>query len=390
MEQIHGITLKDNADCARQEALRCRTGRIAAAVLAALLLALLLWPGALQSLKALCNRLFSLSESANSYVYDSFPVPDDTGITLAAVLIGVACAALLTLTFAVRSAVLPVAVAAALAGGQAYFGLALPAAGNLGLFGLLGAAVLLKRASWRGAAVFVACVLTVGLMTITLVPGPNARVEAASEQARDWLSSAFLTDGGEGTEAPDGMLETRHENRRQLDEGDEAALPGQTYELVTELEQEIALPHYTDYLRIALLLVLIPLVLIGPFLPFLWLNRQARKAAEKRAAFDDADNTVAIRAVFSVVIGYLDACGIGRVNALYAERLRGADVPEDYAQRYLAAAQIWQAAVYGGKPVADDQREAFVSLLDATEQLLYEQADRRTKLRLKYMACLHE
>ena len=39
--------------------------------------------------------------------------------------------------------------------------------------------------------------------------------------------------------------------------------------------------------------------------------------------------------------------------------------------------------------MGEEQRAELQSLLNETEQLLYDGADRKTKLRLKYLECLH-
>lgn len=362
---------------------------IVMALAAALLCAV---PAARESAMLLCNRLFDASEAANQYVYKRLPVSDGAAAGPACVLLAIGGAGLAGAAFLCSGGWLPLALAAALAGGQAYFGLSLPAAGNVLLFGLLAACIVKKRAGWRAAAVFAACAAAIALATGALMPGSSAAVENASECVRDWLGTAFETQQGEADGQRPEWIGARHENRRDLSEGAGAAGTDETYRLIAVEEQQIARPHWIDYLRIALMCLLIPVLLVGPFIPFVWINRQQQRIALNRACIDSGECAAAIDGIFALTIGYLDACGIGDRNELHKRRLdrAGGALPEEYRANYRACADIWQEAVYSGHEMTDTQKEQLIALLEQTERLLYDGSGWRNRFRLKYICCLHE
>lgn len=165
----------------------------------------------------------------------------------------------------------------------------------------------------------------------------------------------------------------------------------EAFRLVSLGQKQVSSPEWIDLLKIVLLCLLIPLALALPFLPFLWLNRQSRKASEKWAWQAQQDPGEILRGSFTLVNGYLDACGVGEANALYVHRMNGcAGVPEDYAALYRSCAEAWQRAVYGDRPVTDDERDQALRLLNMTLTRWYDQATLRDRLRLKYVCCLHD
>ncbi|MBQ2323681.1 MAG: hypothetical protein II379_03740, partial [Oscillospiraceae bacterium] len=132
--------------------------------------------------------------------------------------------------------------------------------------------------------------------------------------------------------------------------------------------------------------------LVLPFLPFLLLTRARCRARARQAAFADADNAAAIRAMFRHVMDWLQACGLAAENRSFSacEGSAGALLSTDYAAQYAAAVPIWQEAAYSDHAMTAQQRRTVRELLETTEKTLYEKADRRTKFRLKYIACLCE
>ena len=163
------------------------------ALLAALLLALLtlaLAP-AREGAKLLINDLFSLSESANAYVYNRLPVAAGASRLPACALLGGALA-FLSAAVALSQSRLPALLAlVALALGQAYFGLSLPAAAQLPLLFALGLKLVPSRSAVQRLTLG-ACALAVALVVCLAFPGVHAATEAASEQARDFLSGSSL------------------------------------------------------------------------------------------------------------------------------------------------------------------------------------------------------
>ena len=196
-----------------------RPTRSTFALFAALLLALLtlaLSP-AREGAKLLINDLFSLSESANAYVYDRLPVAAGASRLPACALLGGALA-FLSAAVALSQSRLPALLAlVALALGQAYFGLSLPAAAQLLLLFVLGLKLVPSRSAVQRLTLG-ACALAVALVVCLAFPGVHAATEAASERARDFLSGASLSEQADAAVSPD-ATQTRRENHLSLSTG---------------------------------------------------------------------------------------------------------------------------------------------------------------------------
>ena len=147
-----------------------------------------------------------------------------------------------------------------------------------------------------------------------------------------------------------------------------------------------------DWAWIILLLLLVIALLLGPFLPFLLVTRARRRTEEKLAEFSVPDNAAAICAMFVHIMDWLREGGLKTENRPFSayegavEELLGGQ----YAERFRKAVSIWQEAAYSPHAMSDEQRFSVKELLDTTAAKLYEQAGRRARLRMKYVACLCE
>ena len=96
--------------------------------------------------------------------------------------------------------------------------------------------------------------------------------------------------------------------------------------------------------------------------------------------------------MFRHTVDWLCACGMKTQNRPFAQCRDGAAalLSEEYGERYAEAACIWEEAVYSDHAMDNDQRELVRDLMEETEKTLYERADTKTRLRLKYGACLCE
>ena len=128
-----------------------------------------------------------------------------------------------------------------------------------------------------------------------------------------------------------------------------------------------------------------------PFLPFVLFDARRRKAMERRAAFASPDCGEAIRAMFLHLTAYLDHCGKGVGNRPFSQWgvALSQTVSPEYAAQFRHAAVLFEEAAYSTHAMGEEQRAELQSLLTETERLLYDNADRRTKFRLKYVECLH-
>lgn len=347
-----------------------------------------------------CNALFSASEAVNRYVYTPVVLPPDADAALCRAAFG--CWLALAAAFAAgvvsgsATAWCPFLAASVAVAVQVYFGVVPAVWVQLLLFGCLGAMAVRRMtpgASWRDAAAAAAVLLALGLAVGLLLPGVHPALEARSERLRDWLSTqwpggatvasseersvnllrqeSLLTQQAAGT-LPDDAQEARGYERRQV------------------FRRDISAPRPVDYVRIVLLLLLVVAVLVGPFLPFLWLDRQKRRAAARRADFASDNPAGAIAAMFQHIARCLVACG-ARPDSRGFAALCGQEIPgltQEYWADYRAGALLWQEAAYSGHAMSEAQREQMAALLRRTEQLVYGAADRRLRFRLQYIDCL--
>ncbi|MBR6184866.1 MAG: DUF58 domain-containing protein [Clostridia bacterium] len=355
-----------------------------------LLLCLFLLPSARCGAQALCNRLFEASEQANAYVYTRFPVPEDQSIALAGVLLALILSCLLGVTLLSGSRFMALCLMAGGAAFQMYFGLSFPAWLNVLL--LAAFALWMRKRPWKCGDAFMLLVMVLAVsLTVALVwPGVDAATEAASERARDLLSQIVRQTGGTVKDLSQEAYETWHTHTQTLTWGEREARAEKEFRLETVEEEQVSMPRWIDYLRIALLLLLTAALLILPFLPFLWLNAHRKKALEARKAFSSQNAGEAVYAIFQQVIAWLEAMGLGAGNLPYREwtfRLPSGMQP-GYEQRFSECAALFEEAAYSDHALSEEQRGQALSLLDETERALYARADWKQRLRLKYGDCL--
>ena len=186
---------------------------------------------------------------------------------------------------------------------------------------------------------------------------------------------------------------TQHENRLDKDglsENSDRAQADRDYRYEQEQEQEISRPKRINWPKIIVILFLIIALLLGPFLPFLLLDSRWKKAFERREKFDSENCSEAICAIFLHIIAYLESCGKGLGNISFTAWTNQLQLPEEYRAQYEHAAMLWQEAAYSEHPMSSEQREKMRRFLLETERILYDDADRKTRFRLKYLECLHE
>ena len=59
-------------------------------------------------------------------------------------------------------------------------------------------------------------------------------------------------------------------------------------------------------------------------------------------------------------------------------------IKKDYVDQFAHCAELFEEAAYSNHPLAEDDRQETLSLLDQTEEWLLSKADWKQKLRLKY------
>ena len=342
---------------------------------------------------ALANRLFATSEAVNAYAYFHFAVAEGenpasirAALSAAALLLGVISS---LAGYRLCLALLFISVASL----EAYFGVMPGAWRNLLLFSVLSLLFANGGREVKNGVILLVGIALVTLIVFLLCPHPIGAVEARSEEVRDTLGSTVMS-MGQPSAPPEAEKNRTHQESRQhqeltrQDESREGTW--QEFARETEQEQEISLPHRTDWLRIILLLLLVVALLLGPFLPFLLLTRARRRTEEKLAEFSVPDNAAAIRAMFLHVMDWLQEGGLKTENRPFSAYERAVEelLGGQYAERFRVVLPLWQEAAYSTHAMSDEQRLSVKELLDMTAAKLYEQANRRARLRIKYLACL--
>lgn len=350
------------------------------------LMLLLIIPSANQGMQALLNRLFDASEAVNAYAYERLAVPADTPVAFAVVLLTVMVLSLLGMTLLSGSRLLALGLMAACVLFQVYFGLAFPAWVNVPLFALF--VLWMGKRPWTRKTVLtvIACIAALSLAVGLLYSGVDSAIEAASEAVRDRLNQMAQSITGTTREQPADEKETRHVHTQSLTAGDQEAQPDREYRLVTVEEEQISKPHWVNYLRIVLLLFLAVAVVIVPFLPFLLLNRQRKKALEARKTFESENVSEAVFAIFQHVAAWLEAMDYGKDNEPYAAW--NAELSPGYAKRFAACEKLFEEAAYSAHEMKEEDRQQALALLNETERTLRQRADWKQRLRLKYKECL--
>ena len=359
-------------------------------VAALTLAAFFLIPDLRESGKALCNVLFDASEAVNAYIYDHFPVANDITPVPALILILLFVLSLYLLAVVRTSRVLALILVIILASAQAYFGVPLPLWANVLAFALLGTVFL---RSFHDLLPYGATILLLALTVSLAIPGIHIPTETASEAVRDRLSVIGMQMEENMTPLAPGTQKTQHENRldkNSLAEDPDSVQNDRDYHYVQEQEQEISRPRRINWLKIIVILFLIVALLLGPFLPFLLLDSRRKKALERRKKFDSTNASEAICAIFLHVIAYLDSCGKGLGNIPFTSWTKLLQLPAEYRTQYEHAVMLWQEAAYSEHRMSSEQREKMRQFLSETEHILYDDADRKTRFRLKYLECLHE
>ena len=269
---------------------------------------------------------------------------------------------------------------------QCYFGLSFPAWINVPLFLSFPGLLLWQSENRRQLFCLLALAAAAVLAVCLAFPGMHSATEAASEAVRDRLSRLVSSFSGAFSELPPGQNETRHVHTQTLLPGDQEAAPSRQYRLVTLSERQISMPHWVDYLRIVLLLLLTVALVILPFLPFILLNQRRKKALDARKVFDSENVSEAVFAIFQHVAAWLEATGHGEDNTPYAAW--HADLSPDYVQRFTACEKLFEEAAYSTHEMKEEDRQQALALLSETEQILQRRADWKQQLRLKYKECL--
>ena len=360
------------------------------AALSALLLFAL--PAANAGLKALLNRLFTVSEAYNTYVYTRFDVPEGQSVLPAQILLALIAVCVILCAAVSRKPLLILCCTGVAALGQVYFGLSFPGWLNVILFGFFGWLLVPEQNGVRRFALYAGIMAVTALLVCVYNPGTDVSIESLSESVRDRLSGALMQSVG----GADGSLQppvgVRHVNSRALRSGESPAETEQEFREVLIEQEEISRPDPIARIRGAFPFVLAAVAVIYLGIRLFRLTVRRKKVLAERERFCSENISEAVCAMFRHIALWLTYAGCGSGNRPYRDWAAGLDghLPPEYIQHYEACVPVFEEAAFSDHSLNEQQRSAVRDLLDETENLIYARADRKERLRLRYTLCLHK
>ena len=347
-------------------------------------LALLAIPEIRESFMALMNRIFAASEAANSYAYTYFPVGPEVSVRPAILALGAALAGLLGFAFLSghRGCLLALSLAVTLV--QIYFGLLLPWSLLLALYGVCALAQMARGARRQILGLLAPAALLV-LLVCLVAPGVHDGLERTSERVRDLLTPMSGVQQGMQEAAGEEMLPVRPASERAILEGEERAQTGRTYSLRLIEEEKIASPEWLNLVRVILLLLLAAAAVVVPLLPFIALAFRGKTLSRLREGCSDADDNVAVTAMFRKACRTLACAELGCDNRLFRqwpESWVNDPQLEVYSAEFTSACRSFEAALYGKAPVGGEVRAKMAAFLTRTEKLVYAHAGRKERWKI--------
>lgn len=304
--------------------------------------ALIRFPAILNGVKLFANTLFRLSEETQSYEYVYFATTGDRGaeaVMAISLLAGIFC-------WLWGNAVSFV-LAGSWVGVMAYLGVT-PAWYVLAAFFFAGVlSVLPRQQRWFHGFVAMVLIGGIGLGCVRLAPEPSKTVSQWDEDLRDTLAFSSVT-------------------YEQMPVPTEVPEP----EIVPPPNVEQEQPDHGVQRKLVnvLFIILAALTLAILFIPAVIKDRAAKRTEQNRDGLQAEDHGKAIHAMY-----------------LYAQRWRelgeNQPVPEDvYA--------IWQEAAFSDHPMTEAQRAVVHKFMAETATRVWESADWKDRLRIRYRWCL--
>ena len=287
--------------------------------------------------KILANRLFWLSEQAQSYEYSYFIVQGESCVE-----------AVVFLSLLAGMINCPAVLAGLWVVAMAYFGIT-PDWAWLALLLLAGLISTLPRQHrWFYGLIVGILVLAIAFATATIAPEPSKAISELDEQLRDRLAIGAVTYEQEPipTEVPEP-------------------------EIVPQPETQLQQPDHGVQQKMIniLFMILAALTLALLFIPAVIKDRAEKKSEQARAGFEDPDHTAAIKAMY-----------------LYAQRWRKlSDSPMEIPAEVKS---IWQEAAYSDHAMTVEQREIVRNYMAETAHAVWNASDKKKQLHIRYRICL--
>lgn len=348
-----------------------------AAWAAMLAVAAILWRGLLiNGAKLLANRLFAISEASQAYQYDRFPVTAAPGQEAACMLFVLAfCSLLWALVSALllgrQTKIMPVAAFTLVCIFTAYFGVSAAFIWMLlpGLWCLL--SLLPRHIGLARYGSVIVGIVAIAAATLLLFPNENARISRLDETLRDEMA-----------------LQTVRYDPKSVPQ--EITAPPETTPEEQQQQNGFRFAYDLPAGKWILVVAVLIAVLLLLFAPAVWNDRLRKRTERERAGIDDENHAVSVRAMFLYAVRWLQCYGIAPGNVNYGAwpaALQGT-MSEDYQQAFEEILPLWREAAYSDHEMTVRQREDAYTFLKRTGDEIWEKADWRERLHLKYCCAL--
>jgi len=344
--------------------------------------------------------------------------------SLTAVLLIIICLALLALLVISLNRALILACAAAAAVFQIYFGISFPVWINIVIFvflaalltepvqqylqpesdsdhqhaesepgdfrkpervssGNLRAGITAYKHIVKQTATFLILAALTALVICFAFPERNEAIEAASEHVRDLAGDLFQPAGDQVTELPETWMAAKHANMRSLSKGENISQTGTEYDILTQAQEQISRPEWTNYLKMAVYMLLSVLLVISPVLVILLLNRKKKALKYRKELFGTQEIRQAVCSIYKYVILLLEDAGYGSANLPFSSWTVSLEeyLGQDYADKFACGTKIFEEAVYSDHELDEGCRNLMLSLLQDTEQINKNQRSKSNQIK---------
>ena len=335
--------------------------------------------------KLLANELFDIGESQQGYIYDRFDIGAD--VTFGGRYV-CACILAVFLALGFLAASRPVARLLTALGlfafcvfVCAYFGIA-PV--YMAIIGILVSPVLFFLAatgvSLKGfliGALFLGAVMgATGVITWAAAPEKNIAVSETEERLRDFFSGRTLHFANMGAE--DDKDKDRNDTEEKDDEvKDEGQPPGETGGSVN---------------GVTLLFIILAIIgiLAILFIPAVLLDKVKKRRAKNKEGMNSDDNAVAIRSNFMYLMRWFRYKGWYGENEFFEDAVPSIEkgVSAEYADSFKDMYELWKEAAFSDKEQSDENRECMEKFVDESVAYLWDQADFKERMKIKYKYAL--
>ena len=346
----------------------------------------------------LFNRLFTVSEQYQSYIYEKFTVTvpansSDSYIFVALAIIALATVAYCGVMVKRKSTVMCLCAFVLFAGVQIYFGVFPAPAWTITLFAALFAAVMHSTIggakSLRSLAPFCSLAIILLVTAIITYPGTNPILSEWSEAMRDRFDEK-IERPVTARMNPQELLTTEQllELQRSAEtvNRDENQPGGEEYN--TENQQRFSGSQIGTAAAQRLWLLWLMLLLFAVGFAA-WMLIRYRAYIKRQAEFDSSDCSAAINSMFLHLTRWLIEFGLKKQDNAYSSYSNPLEtlMSIEYADEYLTAVALWQEAVYSAHELSPENRKQMRRFLDKTVGLIGSKANllARARIRLRLM-----